>query len=162
MSNNFDWVYAGLFYLPQDTEITALAGYFDANGGSLDPVPFDPFNPNIDFRMNIWSAYRDGSGYMPTNTGSFTGDVFSSDNVAGTFSVSDTGVIRDFIDDANDDPIFRLTYALDAPLVLPAGYYFFSHDAIVAPVPVPAAAGLAGVGMAVLALGRRFTRKRAR
>jgi len=129
MSNNYDWIYAGYFLIEEETTIDTLIGYFDETAG------FDRNSPLVRYGMNIWSNV-DGD-LLPVNTGGFAGDVFSSDNVAGTFATSDTGVDRIYGDDyanATDD-IFRLTYTLDAPLTLDAGIYWFSHDARIVPEP---------------------------
>ena len=84
MSNNFDWIYAGYFYLEEDTTIDTMIGYFDPNSG------FNPNSQYIEYEMNIWSNV-DGD-LLPVNTGGFNGDVFTSDSTAGTFSWGDTGV----------------------------------------------------------------------
>ncbi len=112
--------------------IDQVIGYFDPTNG------FDPDNPNIAYRMNIWSSFQDNPGgnpnsYMPA-VASFTGDVFSSSTTCGTFTWSDTGVDRIFPDwlvGYAPDDIFRMTFTLDTPVVLPSGVYFFSHDAII-------------------------------
>jgi hypothetical protein len=143
MSNNYDWIYAGYFKLESETTITELIGYFDENSG------FDRNSPLIDFRMNVWSNVA--NDLLPTDTSSFDGDVFSSDTTSGTFATSDTGVDRVFGDDAGNahDDIFRLTYTLDTPLVLPAGEYWFSHDANI--VPEPSSFALIAFGLVGLA-----------
>lgn len=143
MSNNFDWVYAGYFKTESATTIDQVIGYFDENAG------FDRNNPNVGYRVNIWSNV-DGN-LLPVDTDSFDGDVLASDSAGGTFSTSDSGVDRVFDNGATDD-IFRLTYTLDAPLTLQPGEYWFSHDAT---VPEPAAIGLLGLGAAALLLRRR-------
>ncbi len=126
MSNYFPLVWSGYFKLAQQTTITKLIGYFDI--GNPLQLPFDPANPYVKYRMNIWSM---GSGNLPTDTGSnFVGDKFTSDTAAGTFSYSDTGL--KMISSVSTDypkPIYRLAYTLNTPLVLPAGEYWFSHDA---------------------------------
>jgi len=98
----------------------------------------------------------DGVYPMPS-TNSFTGDVFSSDSTAGTFSWSDTGVVREYSGwpAGKTDPIYRLVYTLDAPLTLEAGEYFFSHDAIIVPVPAAALLGLLGLSVAGVRLRKR-------
>ncbi len=130
MSNNWDWIYAGYFKLDSETTIDTIIGYFDANAG------FDPDNPNIAYRMNIWSSFQDNPGgnpnsYMPV-VASFTGDIFSTDSTAGTFSWSDTGIDRFYSGwpYPYTDDILRLVFVLDEPITLSAGEYFFSHDAI--------------------------------
>jgi uncharacterized protein (TIGR03437 family) len=128
MSNYFPLVFAGDLRLAQTTTITTMIGYFDAQG--VLALPFDPSNPYVQYRMNIWS---NTAGPLPkTTTANFTGDVFSSDTTAGTFSFSNTGVnlISSGVEDA-PKPIYRLVYQLAAPLTLPAGEYWFSHDASV-------------------------------
>jgi hypothetical protein len=153
MSNNYDWIYSGIFYISETTTIDTLNGYFDGNGFySL----FDPSNEDIAYRMNIWSAVTDGTAgdgtpyYMPA-TDSFTGNVYSTDSATGTFSVGDTGldrVIPDWLagtdDDVYDD-IYRLSFAMDSSIVLEPGFYFFSHDAVI--IPAPGAVLLAMVGL---------------
>lgn len=149
MSNNFDFIYSGMFILGETMTIDSLTGFFDENSG------FDRNDPNITYRMNIWSADPNtaGPGFTPVNTGSFEGDVFSSVFTSGTFSTYDTGVDRVFGDDfANmTDDIFGLTYTLDSDLVLGPGIYFFSHDATITPVPEPATLTLLGLGLGVAA-----------
>jgi hypothetical protein len=154
MSNNFDWVYAGYMKLEQDTVIDSIVGYFDYNGGSADPVAFNPNSPAISYRMNLWSNVA--GNLLPVNTGSFDGDVLCSDLLGGTMSVSDTGVVR-VMPDASTDAIWRLTYKLDAPITLKAGEYWFSHDATVVPEPFTVALGCAALGLAVAR--RRRARK---
>ena len=127
MSNNMDWIYSGYFCLAAETTITEIAGYFPE-------TYYYTIAPHLGtgahkFRMNIWSNCQDGAHPMPC-VNSFIGDVFSSDLTAGTFSYADTGVVRHYSGFSDDnDIIYRLTYTLDVPLVLPAGEYFFSHDA---------------------------------
>ncbi len=136
MSNYFSLVFAGHFRLLQPASITTMIGYFDAAG--VQALPFDPSNPYVQYRMNLWS---NAAGPLPKSTGTFTGDVFSSDKTAGTFSFSNTGVnmISSTAGDA-PKPIFRLVYELAAPITLPAGEYWFCHDASVrtSDTPVPA------------------------
>ena len=132
MSNNYDWIYAGYFKLNSPTTIDTIIGYFDS-----DAYGFDPDNPNIAYRMNIWSSFQDNLGgnpnsYMPA-VASFTGDVFSSSMTCGTFSWSDTGIDRFYSGwpAPHTDDILRLVFVLDEPITLTAGEYFFSHDAII-------------------------------
>ncbi len=149
-SNNYDWVYAGYFRVNERTIITSITGYFDGTGyynnGSFDPAAFD-------YRMNFWSM---GENFSPVNTGGFTGDVFSSDLLGGSFSYSYTGVDRVF-DTGATDQIWRLRYELDTPFVLEAGEYWFSHDAVIPTetVPEPASMTLLATGLAGLAAARR-------
>jgi hypothetical protein len=147
MSNNFDWIYASSFTLEQSTTIDTLVGYFDSNGSDSDPYPFDPASENIKYRMNIWSNV-DGQ-LVPANTGGFSGDVFSSDNVGGSFSWSDTGVDRVF-SDGTTDSIYRLVYTLDTPITLQQGVYWFSNDASLSFVPEPGSLVLIGSGLVLL------------
>ncbi len=147
MSNNYDWVYAGYFLITQETVVDQILGYFDENSG------FDRNNPLVQYRMNIWSNVA--GDLLPVNTGSFTGDVFSSDYVSGTFSWGDTGVDRVYGTDYGSmtDNIFYLKYALDTPMTLAPGVYWFSHDASF--VPVPGAILLAGIGAGLVSWLRR-------
>ena len=74
-------------------------------------------------------------------------------------TTSDTGVDRVFGTDYGSihDDIFRLTFTLDSPVVLPAGEYFFSHDATIIPEPLTMLGVFAGVtGLA------GYVRRRAR
>jgi hypothetical protein len=134
MSNNFDWIYAGFFDLTGTTTITSLTGYFAFSSNPNDPLTagFDPNDPSIKFRMNIWSNVT--GNLLPTDTGSFDGDVFSSDSTAGTFSWSDTMVDR--VGSSSTQDIYRLTYTLNDPITLSAGTYWFSHDASITPEPM--------------------------
>jgi hypothetical protein len=146
MSNNFDWIYSGYFKLTQATQVDTMIGYFARSATPGDGLTngFDPNNPIIGYRMNIWSNVS--GDLLPVNTGSFDGDVFTSDTSAGTFSWSDTGFNR--IGSTSQQDIYRLTYTLNTPITLPAGEYWFSHDAV---VPEPGtlalllAAGLGGL-----------------
>jgi hypothetical protein len=151
MANNYDWVYAGYFVLTERTTVDELNGYFNGDGyfNTMDPNSFD-------YRMNIWSM---GENLFPTNTGGFLGDVFNSDATGGSFSHSYTGVNRVF-DNGATDPIWRLKYSLDAPLVLEAGEYWFSHAALIPgeTVPEPASMTLLATGLAGLAAARRKRR----
>jgi hypothetical protein len=153
MSNNWDWIYAGYFKLEEETAFDTIIGYWD------DAYGFDPDSPEIAYDMNMWSAYQDNptgnpDSWMPV-VNDFTGDVFSSKASSGTFTWSYTGVDRVFPAWSGypDDPIWRLTYTLDQPMTLPAGVYFFGHDAeIVEPSTVPEPAALALVAMGALGL----------
>ena len=147
MSNNWDWVYAGYFKIETPTTVDQLVGYFDENAG------FDSDNPMVRYHMNIWSNVE--GDLLPVNTGSFTGDVFSSDNVAGTFTWGDSGVDRVLgTDDGSiTDDILYLEYTLDDPMTLEPGIYWFSHDATI--VPVPGALLLGGLGAGVVGWLRR-------
>lgn len=137
MSNNYDWIYAGYFLLTAPTTFDEIAGYFDPNGGSLDTVPFDPDSTAIRYRMNIWSNVA--GDLLPVNTGSFTGDVFSTDLTSGSFSWSDTGAQRVNPGVAGfPEAIYRLTFTPDEPVTLPAGTYWFSHDVVVKSVATTA------------------------
>jgi hypothetical protein len=138
--------------LAEETTVDTIIGYFDGTGYYGN---FDPDSPFIDYRMNIWNCVMDGAYPMPS-TNSFTGDVFSSDSTAGTFSWGDTGVVRKYSGwGGKTDPIYRLEYTLDAPITLAAGEYFFSHDAIIVPVPAAALLGLLGLSVAGARLRKR-------
>jgi len=119
-STNTQGVFAGYFRLTAPTTFTEAVGYFDCNG--IPDLRFDPDNIFNQWRMNIWSH----SGGGPAQN-SFTGDVFSSDTIPGTWSWSQTGVSRYFADGAND-AICRVSYRLDTPFTLQPGEYWFSHD----------------------------------
>jgi uncharacterized protein (TIGR03437 family) len=131
MSNYFPLVFSGYFVLAQSTTITQVNAYFDALGSTT--LPFNPANPYVKYRMNIWS---NTSGVLPDETGNFTGNIFSSDTTAGTFSYSATNVnMVSSISTNAPKPIYRLSYVLATPLTLPAGQYWFSHDASVRASP---------------------------
>ncbi len=131
MSNYFPLTFGGYFKLGSSTTVTELIGYFDVLGNLT--LPFDPANPYVRYRMNIFSNV---SGTLPKETGNFTGDIFSSDTTAGTFSYSDTGVkILSSVKTDTPKSIYRLSYKLATPLTLPAGEYWFSHDASVRAQP---------------------------
>ena len=131
MSNYFPLIFSGYFNLSSATTVTQLVGYFDA-AGDISLI-FNPANPYVKYRMNIWS---NTSSFLPTQTTTFAGNTFSSDTTAGTFSYSQTGVNMvssntTFL----QKPIYRLSYVLAAPLTLPAGAYWFSHDASIRATP---------------------------
>lgn len=152
MSNNYDWIYAGYFKLNEATTIDTIIGYFDPTSG------FDPDSALVGYRMNIWSSVTDPiTGYKNPSVASFTGDVFSSDTVEGTFSWGDTGVDRIFGDDYGNihDDIYYLQFTLNTPITLAAGEYFFSHDATVVPVPGAVLLGMLGLGAAGMRLRKR-------
>jgi hypothetical protein len=131
MSNYFPLAFSGYFTLAQSTTVTQLIGYFDPSG-SLS-LPFNPANLYVKYRMNIFS---NTAGILPKETGTFTGDIFSSDTTAGTFSYSQTAVnMVSSSPTAVPKPIYLLSYVLAAPLTLPAGTYWFSHDASVRATP---------------------------
>jgi hypothetical protein len=142
MSNNDDWIYCGYFKLAEETTIDSIIGYFDGTG-SYSPNALNPADPAVGFRMNIWSSVNEVVGsvtYAMPGNDTFTGDVFTSDTTAGTFSYSDTGEARKYSGwGGTTDPIYRLKYTLSTPIVLPAGEYFFSHDMT---VPEPGSIGL--------------------
>ncbi len=125
MSNFFDFIYASRVELVSTATTDEIIAYFDGNGPSA--FPFDPDHPLLMYRINIWSAST-ADPLLPTHTGSFVGDVLSTDSTPGTFTRSDTGVTREFTTAGVSDPIFRLTWIPDSPITLPAGVYYFSHD----------------------------------
>jgi hypothetical protein len=130
MSNYYPLIFSGYFKLAQASTVTQIVGYFDATGNVN--LPFDPTNPYVKYRTNIWSS----TNLLPKETGGFAGDVFSSDTTAGTFSFSKTSVNlvssnASFL----PKPIYRLTYTLNTPLNLPAGEYWLSHDASLRATP---------------------------
>ena len=152
MSNNYDWIYAGYFKLSEVTTIDTITGYFDAVSG------FDPDSAEIGYRMNIWS---NADGDLLPAVASFAGDVFTTDGAAGAFSWGDTGVDRVFgADDGYlTDDILYLSFKLDTPITLEAGEYWFSHDAVIKPVPEPGSMLLLASGLLGLAGARRRLKK---
>ena len=120
-SNTVQGVYSGYFRLTAATAFDQMLGYFEGPE-NVDP-PFDPANIYNTFHMNVFSSV---SG-APKETGSFTGDVFTSNSTAGSFSYSRTAADRVGADGTHF-PIYRLVYTLRAPLTLPAGEYWFAHD----------------------------------
>jgi hypothetical protein len=133
MSNNWDWIYAGYFKITQTTKFDQIIGYFDPNGSSADLAPFNPYSPAIRYRMNIWSNVS--GDLLPVNTGSFTGDVFSTDIIQGSFSWGNTGVDRVYPGVPGfPENIYRLVFTLKKPITLQPGIYWFSHDASIAMV----------------------------
>ena len=151
MANNYDFIYAGYFNITDPTPITQVIGYFVYSGNPNDLLtgPFDPNNPRFHYHSNIWSNVS--GDLLPVNTGSFVGDVFSSDNTPGTFTWSDTGFDR--TGSSSQQNIYRLTYTLDNPLTLQAGTYWFGDNATV--VPEPPTLFLLGAGALALAVRRR-------
>ena len=132
MSNNYDWIYSGYFKLTAETTVTQMTGYFIYSGNVGDiTAGFDPNNPIFAYHMNIFSNVA--GDLLPTNSGSFAGDVFSSDLAAGTFGWSDTGLDR--IGSASQQDIYRMAYTLNTPIILAPGEYWFSHDASIIPEP---------------------------
>lgn len=157
MPNNYDWTYAGLFQLSGPTTFTQLIGYFDGNGYYND----GSFNPaNFRYQMNIWSE----TGDLPTNTGSFLGDVFTTATAGGTFTYSYTGVDRVFTTNniypaGTRDPIWRMVWTADAPVTLQAGDYYYANDALVGAVtPEPGTMSLLGIGLVALVGAQRRKR----
>jgi uncharacterized protein (TIGR03437 family) len=124
MSNYFPLVFSTYMKFSQPVTVSEMIGYFDGKGNSQ--LPFDPNNPYLKYRMNIWS---NASG-LPKETGGYVGDVFSSDSAAGTFSISATSVNRVSSNaTAPVEPLWRLDYKLNSPVTLPAGEYWLSYDA---------------------------------
>ena len=156
MANNYDWIYAGYFLIQTPTTVTSLTGFF----APFTPSAYDfQFNsPEIAYNMNIWSNVP--NELLPTNTGSFTGNVFSSNTSPGVFSISDTGVARTYTDGTPPDDIYSLTYTLSTPMTLQPGIYWFSSDADI--VPEPGSFPLLGAGLAALCLIVRRARGRLR
>jgi hypothetical protein len=148
MSDNVKTGFAGYVKLTQRTTVDKIIGYFDGNGNR--ELPFDPANVYNRFRMNLWS----NAGGMPPAGQGFTGDVFSSDTTAGTFTYEDTNVRR-IVQSGAGDPLYRLVYTLKNPITLEAGEYWFGHDLGVA---AEATAGVASKATDKLASGLRVAR----
>ena len=149
MSNDYDLVYASYFKIETAVTVQSITGYFDGNGAADTFPAFNPYNPDIAYRTNIWS---DAGNLLPTNTGSFVGDVLSSDLTYGVSTVGNTGVVRVFTD-LTTDPIFRLTFTLGTPITLQPGTYWFSQDAVIE-IPEPGTMLLLASGLAA-AFARR-------
>ena len=144
MANNYDFIYTGYLNLTAPTTFTQVIGYFIYSGNSGDiTAGFNPDDSHFRYHSNIWSNVS--GNLLPVNTGSFVGDVFSSDNTPGTFTWSDTGYDR--IGSASQQNIYRMTYTLDAPLTLQAGTYWFGDNATMVPEPETYAMMLAGLGL---------------
>ena len=121
-------IYSGYFKLASSTAVDQLTGYFE--GPKNVSPPFDPANIYNTFHMNIFSNQPPGGftfASTPKETGSYMGDVFSSDSTAGTFSYAATGTNRT-TSDGTVVPTYRLVYTLKTPITLAAGEYWFSHD----------------------------------
>lgn len=126
MSNYFPLIFAGYMRLAQSSTVTEMIGYFDGNGEP--PLGFDATNPYVKYRMNIWS----NSNGLPRETGGYVGDVFSTDTTPGTFSISATSVSRvSSVTSTAAEPLWRLSFRPNSAVTLPAGEYWFSHDASV-------------------------------
>lgn len=135
MPNNYDWIYASYFKLEEETTFDTVIGYLDDDGFTSG---WSPTLPYFGYRVNIYSAYQDDpvnkpNSWMPGED-DFTGDVFTSDEAAGDFVLSDTGVDRVFPTTMNrpNQDIWRVVFKMSEPVTLPAGVYFFSHQAYVA------------------------------
>ncbi len=130
MSNYFPLVMSSYVRLTAPVTVTEMIGYFDGNGSP--ELPFDPMNQYIKYRMNL----RSNASGLPTDTGTYTGNVFSTDSTAGTFTVASTGVTRvSSIANAAPDPIWRVSFKPNSPVTIPAGEYWFSHDASIRATP---------------------------
>lgn len=157
MSNNYDHVYATYFKLEEETTFDTIVAFFDSTAG------LDPFSDLLLFSMNIWSSTLVSGDLLPTNTGSFIGDVFSTHTTGGTTTVTDSGIDRVFgVNDGSiTDDIFRLEFELDTPITLAAGEYFFSHDAAIVPEPSSLALlVMGGLGLAAYGFGRNRRKRR--
>lgn len=137
MSNNFNWITAGYFHLDSEILVTRIVGYFDEWGISPDYPDFLQDAPGVTYRVNLYS--RNPATGLP-GVNDFSGNIFCSDTVAGTFTWGPTGYSR--LNEYNDPhSIYSLVYTPETPLTLPAGDYFFAHDAEIY-VPEPGSAGL--------------------
>lgn len=154
MANNYDWIYASYFKLERETTIDQIIGYFNGDGYYNSG---DPNASELQYRFNIWSTQGDCTeadiGCLPVNTGSFNGNVFSSQLAGATTAVSYTNVNRVF-DNGTTDPIWRVVFTLQTPLVLSAGEYYGGHDRVINSAPEPASTVLLMLGGAGLAIRR--------
>jgi len=137
MSNNYDFVYAGYFQVPSGgivvDKMTAYFTQYNTPGG----IAFQMYSPLIGYRMNIWS---DVAGEpIPMNTGSFNGDVYTTDGKGGSFVVAPTGVNIVYGTDLGSvtNPIYSVTFTPPEDITLPAGNYWFSSDATILTIPEP-------------------------
>lgn len=145
MTEKRGMICAGRFHTDVPVVFNSVSGYFACVSS------FDPSDPRVLFHMNIWSAgvSPDDPDLLIPATPGFTGDVFASDKTPGRFVHSDTGIDRQWarLTDGESD-VWRLTYTLEQPITLPAGDYFFSHDAEVRSLLPPLSmAALAGLGL---------------
>ncbi len=140
MSNYNAMVFSTYVKVTQPTTIGEIIGYFDAQPHQ-GVIPFDPTNPYVRYRMNIWSS---APSTVPKDTKNFVGDVVTSDTTPGTFAYSDTLADRIFTDPKATDPklrnlpdrIWRISFKPATPITLQPGEYWFSHDAALGSEPV--------------------------
>ena len=134
MSNNWDFTYATYFKLAAPTTIDEIVGYYDGDGYYGD---FDATSPELSFRTNIWSSVLAGMAgpnpILDPACATYEGDVLSVESVEADWSVSDTGVAREFPPSFGrpPDPIWRMSFKLAGPVTIPAGEYFFNVEALV-------------------------------